>query len=1139
MGGVLDEPTAASAGAKIGRYELRAPLGHATDGASYAATRDGARFELRRLEPNAVDDALRRRVLLLRGLRHDAVLTVHEVRLAAEPPMHVAVSAIDGTWAEPAHWPRRSADLVETVAVLVSGLAAAHQRGIVHGALGPAHVVVADGRVKLDLDGTRTRARGPAARAPEMASDLVPTAAADVWGLGEAIAPVIERIDEHDERLATVAALVAKMRQADPDARPAARELAHLLSDAAPTLGGGPAPSLDSTVPERLGPYTLVGRLGTGGMGAVYRAKDEAGGPDVALKVLLPETAANPLSLARFRREARLLAQVDSPHIARFLAANMDQGWHYLAMELVEGTTAHAALEEYGPFEVEAALCLAEDVARALADVHAHELVHRDVKPANLLLLEGTERGDAPRAKLCDFGIARATAPGDEQVTRQGSPGTPSYMSPEQVRGAPLDARSDVYSFGASLFTLLACEPIYIGGPHLVMAAHVAEPPPDVRTRLPGLPEPVATLLDRCLAKEPDARFADGAALREAIAETRRGEALSTSVLPQPIDLEGKPVTFSYAWELDSSPQQLWPHVSNTERLNRAIGLDDVDWSHEATEGGGVHREGQFRAAGMLLRWTENPYEWVAPRRLGVVREYSRGPFEWLRSQVDLAPREGGGTTLKHTIEIRPRNAFGRVAASVEIGMRVRRGLQRVYRRIDAACRIVAEREPGQAVELVDPFETPGALSVGGESRLESALAKIVERGADPHVARTLGDFVREAPAPRLARLRPLAWAAEHGFAGKDALRAMLLAAHEGLLQTLWDILCPTCRIPSQFEDSIRAVGAHGRCEACDLDFELDLARSVELVFRVDPRVREADLGVYCIGGPAHSPHVVAQVRLAPGQRFRLDVKLPEGGYCVTGRGVPRAHRFRVARAARLHHWSLPLREGLDPLLERSLGTGEQRIELVNDLAEEVVVRLERTAARSDAVTAADAASNGLFRSLFPSEVLAPEQLVGVSHVALLFVAIPDVEARYAETEESDVYRELVELHGAVQTAAEREGGALVKLHLDGVLAVFGDAVSATRCGLRLIETERPPAVAVHAGSAMMATINDRLDYFGRTVHMGGHLLAHARAGEMVVSDEAMGAPGTGMVLSERATAVGAAVVGTTIGSRYAPGVPA
>src|SRR5262249_31751390 len=139
-----------------------------------------------------------------------------------------------------------------------------------------------------------------------------------------------------------------------------------------------------------------------------------------------------------------------------------------------------------------------------------------------------------------------------------------------------------------------------------------------------------------------------------------------------------------------------------------------------------------------------------------------------------------------------------------------------------------------------------------------------------------------------------------------DALVAACLhGARQGLLVLLWDILCPLCRIPSGIVDTLRALKEHRHCEACQVDFELGLTRSVEMIFRIHPEIRAAETGVFCVGGPGHSPHVVAQVRVPAAERVDLDLTLTEGAYRVRGPQLPRAFDFQVAPDAFLTRWSL------------------------------------------------------------------------------------------------------------------------------------------------------------------------------------------------------------------------------------------
>jgi class 3 adenylate cyclase len=189
---------------------------------------------------------------------------------------------------------------------------------------------------------------------------------------------------------------------------------------------------------------------------------------------------------------------------------------------------------------------------------------------------------------------------------------------------------------------------------------------------------------------------------------------------------------------------------------------------------------------------------------------------------------------------------------------------------------------------------------------------------------------------------------------------------------------------------------------------------------------------------------------------------------------------------------------------QRVVGEGALSIGLVNDLDRDVLVRLERAADRKDLVTAADAASSAMFRRLFPTETLSPQQLIGVSQVALLCAEVPNAASRYGAEHERSVHADLITLQQHVGEAAEAEGGALVKIQLEGVLAVFADSAAATRASLRLLaKAGNGVRASVHAGTAMLTTINQRLDYFGRTVFTAVELLHEAEAGEVVVSEEA------------------------------------
>ena len=178
--------------------------------------------------------------------------------------------------------------------------------------------------------------------------------------------------------------------------------------------------------------------------------------------------------------------------------------------------------------------------------------------------------------------------------------------------------------------------------------------------------------------------------------------------------------------------------------------------------------------------------------------------------------------------------------------------------------------------------------------RLDRLIDRLVERGIDVAVVDRLFEHLIAGSAQELARIRPLALAERFGLDPDQVVAACLHGATEGLLELHWDLLCPVCRISAQVTDTLREIADHAHCQACHLDFDLDFANSIELIFRVHPEIREAELGTYCVGGPAHSPHVVAQMRVAAAERIELELALPEGSYRLRGPQLPWSADFRV-----------------------------------------------------------------------------------------------------------------------------------------------------------------------------------------------------------------------------------------------------
>jgi serine/threonine protein kinase/class 3 adenylate cyclase len=864
------------------------------------------------------------------------------------------------------------------------------------------------------------------------------------------------------------------------------------------------------SVPEHLGRFLLHEQLGEGAVGAVYRAVDTIDGTEVAIKILNERTAQNPATLRRLIKEARMLAKADSPFVARLIESNHDAGIHYLALEFVAGGTLTSVIRSGRSISESTALRIILDVARGLAVAHRESVFHRDIKPDNILLtragaqfVENEQDGKVlPElvAKLSDFGLARTMDHSESMaLTRDGAIlGTPLYMSPEQCRGIAADARSDIYSLGATLFHLLAGRPPFPGESHVVvMNAHCNEALPSLRQLCLGVSEACVIVVEKCLAKNADARYETAEQLVADLERLLHGEPTSIGIHPLAPSSNGVDVfQYEFSCELKSSPEQLWPYVSHTDRVNHALGLGSVSYTTHRHPERGVERIAEARVAGQKMSWQEHPYEWVEGRRLSVLREFSSGPFIWFMNVVELTPISGGGTRLTQTFRAVPKGWAGRMICRFELARRSPKAFKKVYQQIDEFLQRGAQAG-------ADAFGAKAAITAGGKRRLEQRVEAVASAGTDPAVVETLRQFLENASDLEIARIRPLVFADRFQLPPDEVVRTCLLGAKEGLLLHLWDILCPSCRIPADVQETLASLKDHAYCPACDLKYDIDFASSVELIFRAHPEVRQAETKTYCIGGPAFSAHVVAQIRLAPGERFDLEVALSEGSYRLRGPQLPFTIELTVSagRGATRSEFSMlrPPLPGSVPVFR----AGRQVMSLDNATGQSLLVKLERTAGRSRALTAAAASALPLFRDLFPNDVLAPGQIVSITSVTLLLADLCNASELYDEIGDGQAFGKIRSQLVHMDESVRVSGGAVVKLPGEGLLAVFQNTSAAVQAALRIMkESGEEPLqrkIVINQGSAMVTTLNDRLDYFGATVSRTRQLLDMASPGELLM----------------------------------------
>ncbi|MHC4597595.1 MAG: serine/threonine protein kinase [Planctomycetota bacterium] len=265
--------------------------------------------------------------------------------------------------------------------------------------------------------------------------------------------------------------------------------------------------------------YKLVKKLGGGSMGSVYKAKQLSMDRMVAIKLLSPQLARNEKFVTRFMREARAVARLNHINIISGIDVGESNGINYFAMEYVDGPTLISVLESNGALDEKRSLKVTLQIARALEHAHKHNMVHRDIKPDNIMIAKDET------AKLCDLGLARDVSQSPEASEQGQSLGTPNYISPEQAKGqGDIDIRSDIYSLGASMFHMVTGRPPYQGSAAVVMTKHISQPIPDPRGLNPEVSKPTVFLLQNMMAKDRSRRYQDPGQVAEDLERVIKGE---------------------------------------------------------------------------------------------------------------------------------------------------------------------------------------------------------------------------------------------------------------------------------------------------------------------------------------------------------------------------------------------------------------------------------------------------------------------------------------------------------------------------------------------------------------------------------------------------------------------------------------
>ncbi len=544
--------------------------------------------------------------------------------------------------------------------------------------------------------------------------------------------------------------------------------------------------------------------------------------------------------------------------------------------------------------------------------------------------------------------------------------------------------------------------------------------------------------------------------------------------------------------------ETVWGVLSRTDWLNRALGLPPVEYQFEPQPYGGATVRAQARLAGVALRWEERPFEWLEPDYYRVRRLFERGPFLEATMGMELAAA-GDGTSVTMYSEVTPRNGWGRWFTKYVLQPKALRDLRRVLAHVER--HLHSDTGP--------PFPRLPARPVN-EPALQAGLRLLRADDCLPPLASRLEALLREAPDAALTHLRPLALARSWGADPWEVITLFLHATRAGLLDLRWEVLCPNCRSSrAPAITSLDRLKRSSHCDACQIRFDAEFDRSVELKFAVNPAIRPRLEQTYCLAGPGGRPHIVAQVRLEAGEV--RDWRWPVRRYPVRLRSPqvlePRLLESEARQARiRVEVGGFQVRLGTD--VEGSLDVA--RLENPNPFP--VLLSLERLGWGDDILTAARVSNWQEFRDLFSTQVISPSEQISVGAQVVLFTDLRGSTALYQAIGDGPAYA-LVRDHFAILFEAIRaHHGGVVKTIGDAVMGCFSrvdEALAAVREMHRKLPAANPALAthsalksSLHVGPCVAVNANERLDFFGTTINLAARMVECCRGGDLTISDE-------------------------------------
>ena len=551
---------------------------------------------------------------------------------------------------------------------------------------------------------------------------------------------------------------------------------------------------------------------------------------------------------------------------------------------------------------------------------------------------------------------------------------------------------------------------------------------------------------------------------------------------------------YKWVWDLKSSPEALWPLVSDTNRFNHDTGLPPIELLGISN---GV-KHVKFKIPLIRVEWEEEPFEWTYPYRFGILRRYRKGPLAEMRVDCQLERLEPSGTRLTYEAWVEPANIFGLIGIPLAIGIVSAKRFEAVYKLYD---RVASNANP----ELV--FPKGRNLSPNARGRFQVMRDRLKDQGVDNAILDHLHEYLNHADDLSIQRMRPYALADGWAAPRRAVLETFLRGTRAGMFDMYWDLLCPECRGVAENHARLGDIHSTSHCNTCQVDFNVNFDHNVEVIFRPNPAVRAVDATMeFCVGSPQRQPHIAFSLIVPPREELPFSTMLMAGRYTLRVSGMAGSQLVLATNSgvSKIQFYADD-RGWPDGITELGLMPA---IRLINETDQARTFELVRTTWSDQAATAADVTILQVFRDLFSSEVLRPGEEISIGSTTLMFTDLRDSTRLYREIGDAPAFGRVREHFEILEKAVAGEGGSIVKTMGDAIMAAFRSPVSAVRAISKIqkqiaVRGDPPLSIkaGIHYGPCIVVNLNDRLDYFGSTVNIAARLPNFSKDGEAIISE--------------------------------------